>query len=308
MIPSTIDTSIIICTRNRAKILTSCLDSIWVSAQRCVAATNEVIVVDNGSSDDTRQVAESWFSAHDQCHGHVITENRVGLSNARNAGLSASHGHLIIFIDDDCLMDPDYIQRAIALDRCDTEPMLRGGAVHLGTNLDLPLTIKTSPTTANWSIKERSARHYNLGNAILGCNMVFRRSIYEQLGPFDVNLGVGSKIPSAEDTDYIFRAYVSAILLEYNPSLIVKHYHGRRLPVDARKLIINYTIGFGALYAKYMLKEPDLCRQLWWDLKKIPAEIIQRRNLFEPQYDLNFRQKVAYALRGTYRYIFRQRR
>lgn len=123
-----------------------------------------------------------------------------------------------------------------------------------------------------------------------------RRATYDRLGPFDELFGVGS-IPAGEDTDYIFRAYSAGIKIEYAPEVVAYHHHGRRIPAEARQLWRNYMIGSGALYAKYLFKCPSLCQQLRWDLKNLVEEIMAHRNLFLPEYDFSYSDKIrCYAL------------
>ena len=91
-----------------------------------------------------------------------------------------------------------------------------------------------------------------------------RRAVYERLGPLDENLGVG-RIPSGEDTEYIFRPYAAGLKIEYVPNIVVFHHHGRKTPVGARRLWQNYMTGSGGLYTKYLFRCPSLCGQLRWE-------------------------------------------
>jgi hypothetical protein len=108
------------------------------------------------------------------------------------------------------------------------------------------LTIKTDTARTEWHINLQSALDQNLGNCFLGCNLFMSRSVYERLGPFDEQFGVG-RIPAGE----VFRAYAAGIRLEYVPNIVVSHHHGRRTLDQARGLWRNYMIASGALYAKH---------------------------------------------------------
>ena len=85
-----------------------------------------------------------------------------------------------------------------------------------------------------------------------------RRALVDRLGPFNERLGVGTSIPAAEDADYNFRAYLADAMLEYVPDMTVFHHHGRKSLAGARKLVIDYEIGNGALYARYLFRHPNL--------------------------------------------------
>ena len=119
--------SVIICTRNRAHTLGECLASVVAALQACGDGV-EIVVVDNGSSDDTAaRLAD--FTASCPLPVQVIREPQPGLSRARNAGIRAAKGHLLAFTDDDCRPAPDCFQVMLRHAASDTAPVLRGGRV-----------------------------------------------------------------------------------------------------------------------------------------------------------------------------------
>jgi glycosyltransferase involved in cell wall biosynthesis len=294
--------SVIVCTQNRAYAITGCLDSIAAALSNASPVDAEIVVVDNASEDDTSVVVKKWLES---CAFPVqlVLEPRKGLAIARNCGIGAAQGELVVFTDDDCRLSNNYIIDALRYNAQDTELVLRGGRVELGDPTDLPLTIKTLPTLKRWQKQSNSLRDENLGNSLLGCNMIMRRSLIDQLGLFDEWLGAGSALPAAEDTDYIFRAYLANIIIEYVPDMAVSHYHGRKLIADGNKLFRNYMIGGGALYAKYIFKYPNFCRQFYWDMKHAIREIISGKNTFMPVYGFSYKDRIAYSALGAIRYF-----
>jgi GT2 family glycosyltransferase len=298
--------SVVICTRNRAQALIHCLESIDVAARRAGLTDAEIVVTDNGSSDGTPDMVRSW-AAGASVAVRLEQEARPGITIAKNRGLSAARGELLVLTDDDCRLQSDYFVHLLRLHDADPEPALRGGRVELGDAADLPLTIKTDRVPARWDIASRSARRANLGNCFLGCNLFMSRAVYERLGPFDERFGVGA-IPAGEDTDYIFRAYTAGLKLEYVPDIVVYHHHGRRLPEAARRLWQNYMIGSGALYAKHILSCPSLCLQLRWDLKNLARELVMRKNLFLPEYGFSYVDKLRCYGEGARRFLASLRR
>ena len=136
--------------------------------------------------------------------------------------------------------------------------------------------------------------------------MTMRRALVDRLGPFDARFGPGSNIiPAGADTDYIFRAYLANISLEYVPDMIVFHYHGRKQPSVGKQLMRGYFIANGALYAKYFFAHPNLCRPFYWDIKNAIREILSGTNTFLPAIDFSHKDKVACAMRGALRYVLR---
>lgn len=295
--------SVIVCTRNRASAIIQCLKSIEDSLMQSLPIQAEIVIVDNGSTDNTATLLKFWAA---QCRFPVNLqmEQKPGVAKARNRGLRAAKGELLVFIDDDCLMQIDYISHALKHDMNDREPILRGGSVELGNPTDLPLTIITDPTTRQWKRSLRSARNDNLGNCLLGCNMTMGRGVFNRIGLFDENLGTGSYIAAGEDTDYLFRCYLAGVTIEYAPDIVVFHHHGRRHAGEGYKLFKNYMIGSGALYAKYIFKDPTLCLQFYWDLKNAIRDAFSKRPSGNILINFSNADRVIYAIKGAAMYIF----
>lgn len=252
--------SIIVCTRNRHAALGACLSSIIAAARRIDPRTVELIVVDNGSEDDTaREVTLLARSA--PVTVRFLEEPRRGLSYARNAGMAAACGRYYVFTDDDCRMDPDYFLDLVRHYACGDENTIRGGRVELGDPADAPMTIRTETEAALYR------RNHPPGGFIQGCNMVIPRAAAQRIGKFDIRLGAGSRLHAAEDADYIVRAHKLGIAVAYVPDMRVSHFHGRRAAREILQISRNYHIGNGALYAKHAVSAPWLLVHLYWCLR-----------------------------------------
>lgn len=297
-----IKVSIIVCTRNRSYAITECLASIAASLAAAAPIEAEIVVVDNASTDDTSAVVRKW-SETSAFPVQLLYEPKKGLSAARNCALRAAKGELLAFTDDDCRLSRDYVRDLLRHDAADTEPVLRGGRVELGDQTDLPVTILTTPVVKRWQKRLSSARYDNIGNDFLGCNMTMRKPVAESIGFFEEGFGAGSRIPAGEDTDYLYRAYINDILIEYVPDMVVYHFHGRKTASDGRKLFENYMIGQGAIYIKFLFKDYNLCRQFYWDFKDAMREIFCGKKDFRPEgIGFSYRLKIAFCLRGIARY------
>jgi glycosyltransferase involved in cell wall biosynthesis len=292
-----------VATRNRAYAIAGCLDSIAAAIAYAAPVVAEIVVVDNGSTDDTGAVIKAWAAAS-AVPVQSLLEPKPGLSRARNAALRAVRGDLLAFTDDDCRLSKDYVSQLLSYDAADTGLVLRGGRVELGDPTDLPLTINTTPTLMRWSRKNNSARDDRLSGHISGCNMTMRRALIERIGLFDEALGAGTSIPSAEDADYNFRAYLADATLEYVPDMTVFHHHGRKTNAAGKKLLRDYEIGNGALYARYVFRHPNLCRPFYWNCKLALKEIMTGTNTFLPDIGFSNRDKVVSNIRGACQYFF----
>lgn len=101
--------TVIICTRNRARSLARTLESLIVAAVRLEAQGGEpweLIVVDNGSSDDTVATIAAFAG---RLSVRAVSQPVPGLSNARNAGVAAARGDFILWTDDDVILDPQWL-------------------------------------------------------------------------------------------------------------------------------------------------------------------------------------------------------
>ena len=99
--------SLVIATYNRAEQLLVTLRS--VALQSAPAEVWECIVVDNNSADNTRQRVEAFQREHSTLNIRYIFEKNQGLSHARNAGIVASQGDIVAFIDDDERITKEFI-------------------------------------------------------------------------------------------------------------------------------------------------------------------------------------------------------
>ncbi|MFN4023903.1 MAG: glycosyltransferase family 2 protein [Hyphomonas sp.] len=258
--------SVIICTRNRQAALGACIRSVLAAARRVDPRSVELVVVDNGSVDETAAQVTA-LARSSQIIVRFLAEPRPGLSYARNAGMAAACGRYFVFTDDDCQMDPDYFLDLLRHYARGDQETIRGGRVELGDPLDAPLTVRTGTESALYHPKHPP------GGFIQGCNMVVPRQTARRIGKFDVRLGAGSRLHAAEDADYIIRAHRLGITVAYVPDMQVRHFHGRRSDEDVRQISRNYHIGNGALYAKHALSAPWVMIHFFWCLRGALREL-----------------------------------
>lgn len=199
---STPSISIIVSTRNRASPLSKMLHALSVLEMPSQDVA-EIVVVDNASTDDTRAVV-SDFARNSRIAICYVYERRPGLSVARNRGIAAARGNLLLFIDDDCLPAPTWMKSVVRAIGSDLRQVL-GGRVELHDPRDAPVTIKTSLT------EETLASHRGLNGFLHGCNMAIGRQVFDEIGRFDIRLGAGTSLDSAEDIDLVYRAVKAGI-------------------------------------------------------------------------------------------------
>ena len=236
--------SIIICSRNRAERLGACLDSI--REDEMIDTQAELVLVDNASTDDTHQMMERHAEGA-RYPVIVRQEPDAGLSRARNVGLEAATGDLILFTDDDCYMDQGYIPLAVEIFESE-EFDYGGGQAVLHEERDAFVGYNLFEHR-----KTLEPGRFIPAGTIQGSSMIFRRKVVEEIGYFDCMLGAGTPFP-CEDIDYVARASFAGFTGGKFPELVVRHDHGRRTNSEYRDILRSYDHGRGAYYAKYILE------------------------------------------------------
>jgi glycosyltransferase involved in cell wall biosynthesis len=265
------DASLIICTRDRCRQLARCLDAV-----RSIRFERpwELIVVDNGSVDDTAVTVKHFIDAV-PVPTRYVAECKPGLGNAHNAGLRIAQGEILAFTDDDCYPAPDFLTQVWSAFR-DPSVGYITGRILLHDPADHRITIRES--TIPLTVPGRS--FVNVG-AVAGANMAFRRGVLFEIGGFDPLFGPGSLF-NAEELDAAARASALGWTGQYRPEVIVRHHHGRRAS-DAPRLWKSYGIGAGAYHMKLLLRE----KQFSWFVQSFfqigqRAKISRRMLLWEP--------------------------
>lgn len=108
-----LDLTVLICTHNRAELLDRALERI--AGQEAAPSVHwEVLVVANRCTDSTSAVVRRWGESGRIPRLRYVSERRPGISAARRRGLRESRGRLVGYVDDDCLIGPDWVERAVS--------------------------------------------------------------------------------------------------------------------------------------------------------------------------------------------------
>jgi len=142
-----------------------------------------VVVVDNGSTDETRRVVESRM--RDQDDVELVVEDEVqGSYAARIRGIEHSTGDVLAFLDADETVDPDWLDTAV-------EAMEAQGADYLGCNVELTLSEDTLVGRYNARTGFPVKRYLQEQNYAPTCALLVDREVFEELGLFDARLVSG---------------------------------------------------------------------------------------------------------------------
>ena len=198
------EASIIVCTYNRAESLRDTLRAL--RAQKTNPSREwEVVVVDNNSKDHTRKVVEEMQSEWPLLRYEF--EQAQGLSHARNYGIAAALGDVLLFTDDDVLPEPDWMEVTLSgLEKSNADAC--GGYIAPIWETPPPawlterfygfLAVRTDRTD-DYPITQAS-------QAPFGANMAMKRMVFERVGLFDTNRGrKGNVLASGEDGEMFER-------------------------------------------------------------------------------------------------------
>jgi len=293
--PENWDVSVCICTYNRCEGLCSALDS--VLGQHADGVRFEVIVVDNNSTDETKQVVES-FVRRGHSHLRCVFEGQQGLSHARNAGIAVARSPLVAFTDDDVRVARDWVSTIKRAFEEHPDAAWVGGKV-------LPSWPSPPPrwlTVKDWG-PLALADHGELPfytsegcqTCLVGANLAVRRDVLEQYGGFAPHLQrVQDSIGSMEDHELQMRLWRANRKGLYVPELVVfsdlaadrllKKYHRR------------WHFGHGRFYALASLEEFE-CSNVGW-LFGVSAHVYRRAISDAVRW-------LGCAIRGNFRGAFR---
>jgi glycosyltransferase involved in cell wall biosynthesis len=285
-VPARLAVSVVICTRNRPALLKQCLERL--KEQR--AYPQEVIVVDNASSDKSTEQVVSQFP-----DVHYCWEPRGGLDIARNTGIKAATTPLVAFLDDDVVAHPLWVYRVWQA--------FEDPSIAALTGLVLAAELETEAQQIferYWSFNRGYVRKrydaaffaatlaegppvWEIG---AGANMAFRKSVFEKVGYFNELLDVGAAGCNG-DSEMWFRILAGGHAIDYNPLAIVHHEHRKELS-GLKKQIFFYMRGFAAaaLLQQQQQQQAGYRRHLLVVLPKFYAKLIKRGF---PGYTLRYR-------------------
>ncbi len=227
--------SVVVCSYNGASTLEGCLQSLG----KLNYPDYEVILVDDGSTDSTRQIALRYSNVR------YHYQRNKGLSVARNVGMDLATGEIIAYTDSDCLADEDWLYYLVAR-LLDVDASAVGGPNLLPTN-DGPVAacVSASPgTPAHVLINDQIAEH------IPGCNMAFWAERLRAIGGFDPVFTT-----AGDDVDVCWRLQNEGERIAYNPAAMVWHHRRRTV-----KLYLKQQIGYGEAEALLKRKHPEKFR------------------------------------------------
>lgn len=217
--------SVILCTYNRSESLAKALESI-ASSTLPDSVDWEVLVVDNNSTDQTEAVVERFCQKY-PAHFRYLQEPRQGKSNALNTGIREARGDILAFLDDDVVVEKDWLQNL-------TAPFLGGQwAGVAGRILPDPsfrplrwVPLQDRYALAPLAVFDPNVAAGPISEPPFGANMAYQKSMFVKYGGFRTDLGpqpFGTAPQKSEDSEFGHRLLAAGEKLRYEPSAVVYH-------------------------------------------------------------------------------------
>jgi len=230
--------TVAICTRNRARLLERTLASL---AELDVPRDVEyrLIVVDNGSTDDTPRRCEQFADRLPLRH---LVEDAPGLSHARNRALRVATGEYLVFTDDDVTVDPDWLASFVATARRWPEAAAFGGPIEpdfpFRPNADLMAAFPALATGFCGLDHRQAEGPLTLEQPIWGANMAYTRRLIDGLW-FDPALGRSpTSQRGGEEEAFVRQIRSRGGSVVWCPQMRLRHY------VDPSRMTLDYLRTF----------------------------------------------------------------
>lgn len=214
----------IICTYNREKYIRPLLESL--AANDLPKSDYEILLVDNNCQDNTRGVCEAFAQAHPDLTFRYTTEPEQGLSAAKNRGIREAHGDLIVYVDDDALVDEHYLSDYTKWFAEHPKTMAAGGPIEPLYETQEPswMSSYTKALLTAWMDYGKEVREYPKGRYPGGGNAAYRKEVFDQVGLFNTELGrKGTSLMASEEKDIFDKMHALGMQVLYLPWPVLHH-------------------------------------------------------------------------------------
>jgi len=280
--------SVVICTYNRAWVLRECLQSL--DEQTLPKSSYEVIVVNNGSTDETQSVAGEFAGRYPNILS--LIEPQHGSSIARNRGWQAARGEYVAFIDDDARAYPDWLEAIASFAHRRPEVTVFGGPYEAYSVVPVPQWFPLEHFTLWQGDQERPLRPHQ--EHLSGTNLIVKKHMFKY-AQFNHHVGPkAEKFSYGEETRLLEEFYGQGVLVFYVPTVKVRHL------VHERKMHLRYLLWSAYTVGRSYIGAFGRRRSL---LSHIRGLVLQCVNLFVNLLSFQsmpVKQRVFYACDGLF--------
>lgn len=267
--------SVVICTYNRGKYLPMVLDSLKI--QQYPTDSFEIVLINNNSTDNTESITKTYQQENPQIPLHYIVEYNQGISHARNRGVTSSKGEIIVFIDDDETVEPNFLKEINQFFSQYPDAGISSGPVIPVYKTKQPkwlshftMRLVTGAYDKGKQIKILSPKDYpGTGHAC------FRKELFLKYGAFDISLGrKGNSLMGAEDKDFFLRLMNGGEKCYYLPAAKIYHHIPDSKLTEEHFKKLTYAIGISERIRTLHLGKSAFYKRLLMEGIKWGASII----------------------------------
>lgn len=242
---------IIICTYNNAKLL----DRVLTKLSLQEVTSNQkwtVLVVDNNCTDETSDIVDKHINSRLIPNLRRIIETKQGLTYARLCGIKNTTSEWISFVDDDCLLSEDWVDKAIQFAASHQNCGAFGGKIVVDwETTPSPILIKKSMNFAACNRGDNPQQLYRHNFHIPGAGLVICRTALEKSGWLDkqfLNDREGKKLSAGGDSEIVLRILNAGYELWYTPDCVLHHFIPTRRISETYLADMVYGFGVAAPY------------------------------------------------------------
>jgi len=283
--------SVIVCTFNRSRLLEKAIESIAQSKVPDPIAW-EIVVVDNNSTDNTREVVEECAKRH-QIKIRYLFEPKQGLSIARNFAIRECESVALAFTDDDVLVEPEWLWNLTACLQSGEWAGISGRVVPTWGR-PIPRWLSTSDIFVRGVLValDLGSETVTMTQAPIGANMAYRREAFEKHGLFRTDLGrMGVSLTACEDTEFGQRLLRCGEKLRYEPSAVVYH------PVPADRLRKGYLLAWAFARGRSDILMSGVPPETRWFIAGIPLNLVRRLGRWSVEWLLALNPRSRFSCR-----------
>lgn len=260
--------SVILCTYNRERYIYNVLHSIAAGGYK----DYEIVLVNNNSTDGTEAECQRFAKDHPGVTMRYCIERQQGLSYARNRGIQEAQGEVLVYVDDDALVNKEYLQTYAEFFNRNKEAVAAGGPItprYDGCEEPDWMSHYTRQlVTGELNLGTRE-REFPKGAFPGGGNAAYRKSVFDTVGLFNVELGrKGDSLIGAEEKDLFDKMTSHGMKFYYLPTAILYHL------IPPKKLTqdyfdrLTYSIGVSERYRTRQIGTAKYMGRLWKEAVK----------------------------------------
>ena len=267
--------SVILCTYNRDKYIYNVLQSI--ADNDFAKSEYEVVLVNNNSTDRTEEECRRFQADNPEVTFRYFVETSQGLSYARNCGIRNAQGDLLVYVDDDARVNPEYLRTYAGFFAAHPDIDAAGGPI-------LPVYETEEPSWMSHYTRQLitgrlylgdKQREFPAGAYPGGGNACYRKRVFDRVGLFNVELGrKGNSLIGAEEKDLFDKMTSLHIRFFYLPTAILYHIIPEKKLTQDYFDRLTYSIGVSERYRTLQISRKKYYARLFKEAVKWGGTIV----------------------------------